>query len=492
MKILLVNPEIPNTFWSFRHALKFIEKKSSEPPLGLLTVAAILPENWQKRLIDMNVESLSDADLLWADYIFITGMHIQRDSFQNVVNRCKALKKKVVAGGPMCTMEKEQFTHIDHLILNEAEVTLPLWLDDLEKGRIKKIYESSEFPDITQTPKPLWNLLDVKKYASMSMQYSRGCPFNCDFCSITLLNGHKPRTKSTEQFLDELTSLYDFGWRGRIFVVDDNFIGNKRILKNEFLPALIEWSENRDYPFNFMTETSINLADDEDLLAQMVKAGFDGAFIGIESPNLSSLEECGKSQNQNRDLIRSVKKLQKSGIVVSGGFIVGFDSDPKNIFEQHIEFIQKSGIVTAMVGLLNAQPGTRLFDRMKSENRLEKSFMGDNMDGSINFIPKMNYQQLMNGYKKILNSIYSHKDYYKRIETFLKAYEVPGKSAVKITFQQIKALLRSFWVLGILEHGRRFFWRFVILSIIRYPKKFQLAITMAIYGFHFRRVVEAV
>jgi radical SAM superfamily enzyme YgiQ (UPF0313 family) len=492
MKILLVNPEIPSTFWSFRHALKFIEKKSSEPPLGLLTVAAILPEDWEKRLIDMNVEKLSDTDLQWADYVFITGMHIQRDSFLNVVSRCKDLQKKVVAGGPMCTMEKEQFTHIDYLILNEAEITLPLWLEDLEKGQTKKIYESPLFPDIKKTPKPLWDLLDVNKYASMSMQYSRGCPFNCEFCSITLLNGHKPRTKSTEQFLDELTSLYDFGWRGRIFVVDDNFIGNKRKLKKDLLPALINWSEKMGYPFNFMTETSINLADDEELLKLMVKAGFDSAFIGIESPNLPSLQECGKSQNQNRDLIKSVKKLQNSGLVISGGFIVGFDNDPKNIFEQQIEFIQKSGIVTAMVGLLNAQPGTRLFDRLKSENRIEKGFMGDNMDGSINFIPKMNYKQLMKGYKKILNTIYSHKEYYKRIETFLKAYQIPGKSAVKITFQQLKALFRSFWVLGILEHGRRFFWRFIILSIIRYPKKFQIAITMAIYGFHFRRVVEAV
>ncbi len=492
MKILLVNPEIPNTFWSFRHALKFIQKKSSEPPLGLLTVAALLPEDWDKKLIDTNVESLSDSDLLWADYVFITGMHIQRDSFLNIVKRCNRLQKKVVAGGPMCTMEKELFTNIDHLILNEAEITLPLWLEDLKTGSVKKIYDSPDFPDIKNTPEPLWDLLDLNKYASMSMQYSRGCPFNCEFCSITLLNGHKPRTKSTAQFLNELTSLYTIGWRGRIFVVDDNFIGNKRELKNELLPALINWSEKMGYPFNFMTETSINLADDDELLNLMVKAGFDSAFIGIESPNLSSLQECGKSQNQNRDMIQSVKKLQKSGLVVSGGFIVGFDNDPKNIFEQQINFIQRSGIVTAMVGLLNAQPGTRLFNRLKSENRLETSFKGDNMDGSINFIPKMNYQQLMNGYKTILNTIYSHKDYYKRIETFLKAYELPGKSAVRLTFQQIKALLRSFWVLGILERGRRFFWRFIILSIIRYPKKFQLAITMAIYGIHFRHIVKAV
>ncbi len=492
MKILLVNPEIPNTFWSFRHALKFIEKMSAEPPLGLLTVAAILPGEWEKRLIDMNIETLSDKDLQWADYVFITGMHIQKKSFLNVVDRCKVLKKKVVAGGPMCTMEEEKFNHIDHLILNEAEITLPLWIKDLDEGTAKKIYASSEYPDVKNTPDPLWELLDINKYASLSVQYSRGCPYNCDFCSITLLNGHKPRTKSTQQFLNELNSLYQIGWRGRIFVVDDNFIGNRRKLKNEFLPALIAWSEKMGHPFNFMTETSINLADDEELLKLMVRAGFDGAFIGIESPNLSSLQECGKSQNQNRDLIGSVKKLQKAGLLVSGGFIVGFDNDPKNIFEQQINFIQESGIVTAMVGLLNAQPGTRLFNRLKSENRLRKSFEGNNMDGSLNFMPRMNYEQLMTGYKKILNTIYSHKDYYKRIETFLREYRLPGKSAVRITFQQLKAVFRSFWVLGILERGRRYFWRFVILSIIRYPRKFQMAITLAIYGFHFRRVVQAV
>jgi radical SAM superfamily enzyme YgiQ (UPF0313 family) len=305
-----------------------------------------------------------------------------------------------------------------------------------------------------------------------------------------MLNGHQPRTKSTSQFLAELDSLYQIGWRGRIFIVDDNFIGNKRKLKSELLPALIEWSQKKSYPFRFMTETSINLADDEVLLDLMVQAGFNSAFIGIESPNIESLQECGKSQNQNRDMISSIKKLQRRGIVVSGGFIVGFDNDPKNIFEQQIRFIQNSGIVTAMVGLLNAQPGTRLFDRLKSENRIIKSFDGNNMDGKLNFIPKMTFSQLRTGYKSILDTIYSHKNYYNRILTFLKEYRVPEKSPINLSKDQIKALIRSLWILGIVEKGRRYFWKFVIHSLLRFPDKFDLAITMAIYGFHFRRVVN--
>jgi len=492
MKILLVNPEIPDTFWSFRHALSFISKKSSEPPLGLLTIAAILPQNWDKQLIDMNIEPLLDEQISSADYIFLTGMHVQRQSFIDVVNRSHQLGTPVVAGGSMCTMEQEEFPQIDCMILNEAEVTLPMWLKDLETGCTKKVYTSEEFPDISKSPLPLWKLLDMNKYASMSMQYSRGCPFNCDFCSITLLNGHRPRTKTTQQFLNELDAFYQAGWRGRIFVVDDNFIGNKKKLKAEMLPALIEWSQKKSYPFQFMTEASINLADDETLLNMMVSAGFNSAFIGIETPNLESLQECGKSQNQNRDMVGAIKKMQKRGLMVSGGFIVGFDNDPKNIFEQQIRFIQKSGIVTAMVGLLNAQPGTRLFDRLKSENRIIRSFDGNNMDGKINFIPKMTYSQLRSGYRNILETIYSHKNYYDRIKTFLKEYRVPVKSSVDFSSERIKALLRSFWVLGVLERGRRYFWKFVLFSFFRHPTKFDIAITMAIYGLHFRRIVKAV
>ena len=491
MKILLVNPETPTTFWSFRHALRFISKKSSEPPLGLLTVASLLPAEWDLRLTDMNVMPLADKDILWADYVFLTGMDIQKKSFLSVVDRSHALNTPVVAGGPMVTMDPDAFAHVDHLVLNEAEITLPLFLADIDKGAARHSYGSGLFPDLSTTPVPKWELLDQRHYASMSIQYSRGCPYNCDFCSITLLNGRRPRIKPSANFMAELNALHQFGWRGRVFIVDENFIGNKRQLKTDLLPELIHWSEVKSHPYNFMTEVSINLADDQELIDLMVRAGFDAAFVGIETTNTSSLEECGKTQNQNRDLVASVKSLQKSGIIVSGGFIVGFDQDPKNIFEQQISFIQKSGIVTAMVGLLNAQPGTRLFNRLKSENRILSEFSGDNMDGSINFLPRMSVQSLISGYRKILENIYSTKAYYQRIIIFLKEYRIPAKKHLGITREQFKALIRSMWILGILEKGRRQFWKFFVVSLVRFPDKFDIAITMAVYGFHFRRVVQA-
>jgi len=412
MKILLVYPETPSTFWSFHDALKFVSKKSAEPPLGLITVAAMLPDNWEKKLIDMNVSRLEDKHLLWADYVFLSGMNVHIKSFKEVVRRCNKLGVKIVAGGPLCTTQYQDFLGIDHFVLNEAEITLPLFIKDLINGTPKHVYASNEFPDISSTPIPMWELLDKKKYASMSIQYSRGCPYDCEFCSITMLNGRRPRTKSKEQFLAELDELYKQGWRGGLSVVDDNFIGNKRKLKSEILPAVIKWSRERNYPFKFITEVSINLADDEELTNLMVEAGFGSIFVGIETPNEDSLIECGKSQNRKRDLIESINKLQQKGMIVSAGFIVGFDNDKQNVFDQQINFIQKSGIVSAMVGLLNAPTGTKLFKRLKSENRMLENFSGDNMDGSINFIPKMNYRDLIGGYKKILDTIYSQREYY--------------------------------------------------------------------------------
>jgi radical SAM superfamily enzyme YgiQ (UPF0313 family) len=492
MKILLVYPETPSTFWSFRNAIKFISKKSAEPPLGLITIAAMLPDTWDIKLIDTNVTPLKDEDIRWADYVFLTGMNVHKASFKQVVRRCNELQVPVVAGGPMVTIDHQEFLGVDHFILNEAEITLPPFLKDLQEGKPKHVYASEEFPDLSLTPAPRWDLLDKKKYANMSIQYSRGCPYDCEFCSITMLNGHRPRTKSADQFLAELDMLYQDGWRGNLFIVDDNFIGNKKRLKNELLPALIEWSRKLNYPFRFGTEASINLADDEELIRLMVQAGFEHTFIGIETPNSESLEECGKKQNLKGDMLSAVKKLHQSGLRVSGGFILGFDNDPADIFEQQINFIRQSGIVTAMVGLLNAPTGTRLFRRLKEEKRMLDHFGGDNMDGTINFVPKMNYQHLIAGYKKVLDTIYSPREFYERLRTFLREYHSPVKFPSRIKIQDIKALFRSFWILGVLEKGRRYYWKLIFLSVFRYPRKFPLAVTMAIYGFHFRKVVETV
>ena len=490
MKILLVYPGYPDTFWSFKHALKFVSKKAAFPPLGLLTVASMLPEKWEKKLVDMNVDRLNDSDIRWADYVFISAMAVQKESAKDVIERCNHLGIKTVAGGPLFTASYDEFTGIDHFVLGEAEVTLQPFLDDLKEGRMKRIYTSDERPDISITPIPMWSLINMNHYSSMNLQYSRGCPFDCEFCDIVILNGHTPRTKSKEQLIAEMDSLYEHGWRGSLFVVDDNFIGNKKKLKAEILPALIEWKKSKRFPFALCTEASINLADDDELIRLMVAAGFDVVFVGIETPNDESLVECTKYQNQNRDLVDSVKKLQKFGLEVQGGFIVGFDNDPESIFQTQIDFIQKSGIVTAMVGLLNAPAGTKLYQRLKKENRITKNFTGNNTDCSLNFIPKMNYDTLMNGYKSILNTIYSPKGYYERVSNFLDEYKPRAGRVVGLQLDHIKAFVRVMWILGFKENGRSHYWRFLIKTIFKRPRFFTLSITMAIYGFHFRKVVE--
>lgn len=488
MKILLVYPEYPDTFWSFKYALKFISRKASFPPLGLLTVAAMLPKEWEKKLVDMMVTKLSDSDIEWADYVFISAMSIQKESVKMIIAKCKRLGAKIVAGGSLFTTGYEDFEDVDHLILNEAEITLPSFLEDLKEGSPKHIYKSDQWADIKNTPIPLWELADMKKYASMCIQYSRGCPFNCEFCDVTLLFGHKVRIKTKNQILAELESLYLQGWRSGVFIVDDNFIGNKRELKNEVLPAMIDWMKKRKHPFSFTTQVSINLSDDEELMQLMVEAGFNAVFVGIETPNEESLAECGKVQNINRDLITCVKKIQRFGLQVQGGFIVGFDSDPPSIFERLIAFIQKSGIVTAMVGLLNAPRGTRLYQRLVKEDRLLKDVSGDNTDLSINFIPKMNHEVLINGYKRVLRTIYSPKYYYERILTLLRNFEPLQKKKYQFHLCYLKAFLKSMWLLGIRGKGRIYYWKLLFWSLFRRPQLFPLAVTFAIYGFHFRKI----
>ena len=497
MRILLVYPQYPDAFWSFKYALRFISKKAAFPPLGLLTVAAMLPEEWQQKLVDMNITALTDEDIKWADYVFISAMIVQQESVKEVIARCGELHTKIVAGGPLFTTGYEQFNlgDVDHLVLGEAEDTLPLFLEDLKKGCAQHVYESNEHPDIAKTPIPLWELIDMEKYASMNVQYSRGCPFNCEFCDIIILNGHRPRTKDKDQLVAEFDELYCQGWRGSVFIVDDNFIGNKKKLKAETLPAMVEWSQKRKHPFRFFTEASVNLADDEQLMQLMTEAGFDTVFVGIETPNEESLVECSKFQNVNRDLVASVKKMQNYGLQVQGGFIVGFDSDPISIFKSQISFIQRSGIVTAMVGLLNAPPGTRLYHRLKKENRLLPGGSGDNTDGSLNFIPKMNRETLITGYKNVVKTIYSAKPYYERVKTFLEEYK-PHKPLrvrrAKLHFYEIKALVKVMWVLGIKEKGRRYYWRLFSSTLLKKPRLFPLFITLSVYGFHFRKVAEKI
>ena len=487
MRILLIHPEYPETFWSFKHALKFIRKKAALPPLGLLTIGAMLPGEWSKRLVDMNVTKLTDKDLGWADYAFIGGMSIQRTSAYETVARCKKAGLKIIAGGPLFTSEYDQFDDVDHFILNEAELTLSSFLTDLEKGYARRIYKTSEFCDIRKTPPPMWELLNLKHYASMSIQFSRGCPFNCEFCNVTALFGHHSRIKTSDQIVIELDSLYSKGWRGSIFFVDDNFIGNKSYLKTNLLPSLIQWRKGKEN-ISFNTETSINLADDKMLINMMVNAGFNSVFIGIETPNDESLTECNKQQNKNRDLIGNIKLIQRSGLQVQGGFIVGFDSDTPSIFKRQIEFIQKSGVVTAMVGILNAPPGTKLYERMRKEGRLIGLFSGDNVDGTTNIIPKMGLDTLRDGYRNMIQHIYSPKYYYERAVTFLRQYEMPKNVRVHLDLQSLIAVCRSSIRLGFFGKERFQYWKILSWTIFYRPRLVPLAIRLAIYGYHFRLV----
>ena len=490
MRALLVYPQYPDTFWSFKHALKFVSKKAAFPPLGLLTIAAMLPREWDTKLIDLNVTNLSDRDIEWADYVFISAMAVQKDSVKNVIKRCQRLGTKIVAGGPLFTTGYEEFGEVDHFVLNEAEITLQPFLEDLRNGCAKRVYASDKWADLTTTPVPSWELINVNKYSAMSVQYSRGCPFDCEFCDIVVLNGHTPRTKGTDQLLKELDEFYNRGWRSSVFIVDDNFIGNKKKLKAEILPAIMEWMKKRKKPFSLFTEASINLADDEELVRLMVKANFNMVFIGIETTNENSLAECSKLQNRNRDMVASVKKLQNYGLQVQGGFILGFDNDPPAIFENMISFIQKSGIVTAMVGLLNAPRGTRLYRRLKKEKRLLSDFSGDNTDCTMNFIPRMEYKNLINGYKKVIDTIYAPKQYYERIKTFFKEYKPVGAEVFRPQFEHLMAFVKSVWFLGIIGKGRQHYWRLLAWTLARRPRFFSMSVILAIYGFHFRKVVE--
>jgi radical SAM superfamily enzyme YgiQ (UPF0313 family) len=492
VNILLVYPRNPDTYWTFKHALKFVSKKANNIPLGIITVASLLPENWNKKLVDLNVTKLKDRDIQWADYIFISALSIQLDSVKSIIDRCRQLHARTVAGGPLFTEEPEKFPEVDHLIMNEAEITLPEFIRDLEKGQVKHLYGSDLRADISRSPVPDFSLVDLKKYATAGIQYTRGCPYDCEFCDVTALFGRRVRTKPAPQVITELDKLLQSGWKGSVFFVDDNFIGHKKKLKKELLPALIRWMEKNNHPFYFMTETSINLADDGELMQMMVKAGFTKVFVGIETPEETSLAECNKFINHKRDLINSVRTIQRYGIEVAGGFIVGFDSDPPSIFQRQVDFIQNSGIITAMVGLLNAPRLSKLYKRLEGEGRILSSFSGDNTDYSMNFVPAMDREVLMKGYRKIIRDIYSSKPYYQRVKSFLKQYTPPLREQTRVTFRKFMAFLRSVFIIGILKKNRRYYWQLLFWSLRNKPEVFALAVTYSIYGYHFRKVFKGI
>jgi radical SAM superfamily enzyme YgiQ (UPF0313 family) len=423
--------------------------------------------------------------------VFISGMSVQKESAKKVIRRCRRKNVKVVAGGPLFTAAHNDFSGVDHFILNEAELTLAPFLEDLKKGCAKSLYSSPGWADMKLSPVPDWDLIDMDDYASLNIQFSRGCPHNCEFCDITELFGHKIRKKDAGQIIKELDTIYERGWKGSVFFVDDNFTVHRRALKEEILPALINWTKEREYPFGFNTQVSIDLADDRELMEMLSEAGFDTVFVGIESPNEESLVECTKTQNSGRNMIEAVKIIQRHGIEVQGGFIVGFDSDPDTIFDAQIKFIQESGIATAMVGLLNAMRGTELYRRLKKEGRLLKNVdQGNNTNFSMNFVPRMDREKLLAGYKKIVSTIYAPENYYSRVKKFLDIYRPKSKAAHKISFRYIMAFIKSIVRLGIFGKERIYYWKLLLWTLVRHPRTFPKAVTMSIYGFHFRKIFK--
>lgn len=491
MNILMVYPECPDTFWSYREALKFVKKKASTPPLGLLTVAAMLPREWNITLTDMNVRPLKDSMIQQADYVWMSAMSIQKHSVSEVVRRCTDLGTPIIAGGPLFSTGWQDFPEIDHIICGEGEVSVAGFLCDLEQGRAGHLYQAGSWAEMTASPVPRWDLIRMNDYASMCIQYSRGCPYACSFCDITLLFGRKIRTKTTQQILEELDLIYRMGWRESVFFVDDNFIINKHQLKEDLLPRIITWMEERNNPFFFNTQASINISDDEQLMDLMVRAGFIKIFIGIETPNEASLGECSKTHNLNRGLIESVEKIHRSGLEVQGGFIIGFDSDPQTIFDDQISFIQNSSIVTAMVGLLSAMKGTELYKRLQRENRLVKEGSGDNTDCSINFLPRMNKDALLAGYKRVVSTIYSPKYYYSRVRGLLRTYR-PSRLKRPAQFRggRLLALVKATFLIGIAGRERWEYWKLLFWTLARRPAALPLAVTFAIYGYHYRKTAD--
>jgi radical SAM superfamily enzyme YgiQ (UPF0313 family) len=489
MRILLVYPRTPATFWSFQHVLPFVAKRAAFPPLGLLTVAAMLPAAWELRLVDQNVAALSDDDVRWADYVFLSGMIAHREGAREIARRCAALGRPVVAGGPLFTTGHQDFPEIPHFVCGEAEGLIGELVADLARGAPRPQYRAAGWPDVRTTPVPRWDLVRVRDYVTMPVQFSRGCPFECEFCDIVVMNGRVPRTKTPDQVLAELDALAAAGWRGMVFLVDDNFIGNRKRAR-ELLHAMIDWRRARRSPMGFLTEASVNLAGDPGLLALMVAAGFKKVFVGLETPSAEGLEECGKRQNRGLDLREATRILQGAGLEVMGGFIVGFDSDGEDIFRRQFEFIQRSGVVTAMVGLLNALPQTALYARLAREGRLLAESCGNNTAAAINFVSRLDRELLIEGYRDLMRQLYEPGDYYRRIRTFLASYRPQGPRLGR-SWTDLRALAASLWVLGLRHRGRLAFWRLIVTTLVASPRKFGVAVELAILGHHFRSVARA-
>jgi radical SAM superfamily enzyme YgiQ (UPF0313 family) len=487
LKALLVWPRFPKSYWGQEYVLPLIGKAAVLPPLGLITAAALLPRHWQLRLVDLNIESLDDRDIAWADVVMLSAMRIQRDSFDEVVRRARALGKRVVAGGPYVTTAPEEVPGIDHLVVGEAEDVLPELARLLEMGDPAPARLAAEArPDVSKTPIPRFDLLRVDRYDCMSVQFSRGCPFACEFCDIIEIFGRVPRTKTPDQFLTELDAVRATGFRGPVFVVDDNFIGNK-VAARKMLARLSGWSREHHEPFNFFTEASVNLADDDRLVAGLVAAGFSAVFVGIETPSREALLETNKRQNTHLDLELAIDKLVRSGLDVMAGFIVGFDADDETIFDRQYQFISRSPISMAMIGILTALPGTQLWRRLAAEGRLHGGSEGD-AAYRPNFATRLPEAVLVAGYRRLLSRVYEPRAYFDRALRGLSLQRnlSPPRHRRSLRYSA-GALARSLWKQGLRGRYRTEYWRFLARATLAAPSHFARAVALAIHGEHMIR-----
>ena len=492
MKALLVYPKHPpQTYWSFSGTLPYIKRRASLPPLGLVTVAAMLPRHWDLRLIDMNVGPLRDADLLWADVVMTSTMVVQAPSLADVVARCNRLNVPVLAGGPHPSGSPGEMYGVDHVFVGEAEGALAALALDLERGRAAAVCRAEGFPDVDLAPVPRFDLLDLGAYASMAVQHSRGCPFGCEFCDIWKLYGRRSRTKSPERMTAELDALQAAGWRGSVFFVDDNFIGNRRLAKRT-LVALERWQRSHGFPFVFYTEASVNLGADDELLRLMRDAGFNFVFLGIESPSVESLLGAHKPVNAGLDLLAVVRNIQAHGIEVSSGFIVGFDEDTEEIFERQLAFIREAGIPIAMVGILTALVGTELYERLRREGRLLGESYGNNTHAfEANFVTRMPADRLAEGYRWLMHALYDPtlRNYFGRCRRLLDRLGPNPRYTRRVAPNEAGALFRSLRTIFTRRYGRQYL-SFLLWCARRHPSRFPEAVRLGIQGFHFESITR--
>ena len=491
MKALLVYPEFPTTYWSFEFSMKLVGKKCMLPPLGLITVAAMLPKHWQSKLVDLNIDSLSDREILKSDIVLLSGMQVQRASFHEMLKRCRRLGVPTVVGGPYVTSEPHLFDDADYLVLGEAEETIDGFCADLEAGRAERVTKNQTLPDVTISPVPRFDMLRRGVYYNLSVQYSRGCPFSCEFCDIIVMYGRKPRTKSSEQIMAELDAIKGTGFRGSVFFVDDNFIGNKKAVRT-MLPEIRMWQERNSWPFEFYTEASLNIAEDSALMTAMTHAGFDSVFIGIESPSAESLVETKKNQNVKGDMVDRVHEVLRHGLNVRAGFIIGFDNDGPDIFDRQIEFIEQAAIPFAMIGVLQALPNTPLETRLKEAGRMRPMPFGDQF-GRTNFETVLPEPELLTGYKRILETIYEPSRYLERVMSMMRHRDKGRAFNPGVKPHHIVWALRAVTIQGLFASYRKEYWRF-LGEVWRWkPSKLAEALMHAGAGHHFieytRRVV---